>query len=140
MSHQKRFLLDTNIILRFLLADHPTLSKKAKNIFKEAEKGGVELFVNHTTIAEVFWVLESFYQLSRQELIQILSDLLRFPNLRVTDKRMILKTLNLLARENVSYIDAYNLIFARKNNLELKTFDRKLEKLAREKRVDKESY
>ncbi len=134
MSHQKRFLLDTNIILRFLLADHPTLSKKAKNIFKKAEKGEIELFVNHTTIAEVFWVLESFYQLSRQELIQILSDLLRFPNLRVTDKRMILKTFNLLARENVSYIDAYNLIFARKNNLELKTFDRKLEKLAREKK------
>ena len=134
MSYQKRFLLDTNIILRFLLADHPTLSKKAKNIFKEAEKGEIELFVNHTTIAEVFWVLESFYQLSRQELIQILSDFLRFPNLRVTDKRMILKTFNLLARENVSYIDAYNLIFARKNNLELKTFDRKLEKLAREKK------
>ncbi len=102
---------------------------------KKAEAGKFELFVNHTTIAEVFWVLESFYQLPRQELIQILTDFLRFPNLKVAEKRMILEMLNLLAQENISYIDAYNLIFARKNKLELKTFDRRLEKLVNKDRV-----
>ncbi len=131
MGRQKRVLLDSNVILRFLLADHPQLSQKAKSIFETAEKGKSELFINHTTIAEVYWVLESFYNLPKQEIIQILSQLLRFPNMKVPEKRMIFEVLDLLSQENISYIDAYNLIFAQKNNLELKTFDKKLEKLSR---------
>ena len=129
MSRKKRFLLDSNVILRFLLADHSQLSQKAKSIFESAEKGRVELFLNHTTIAEVYWVLESFYNLPKSEIVQILSQLLRFPNMKVPEKRMIFKVLNLLSQENISYIDAYNLVFARKNSLELKTFDKRLEKL-----------
>jgi len=121
--------LDTNVVLRLVLADHPDLSQKAKSIFEEAEKGRIEVFINHTTVAEVFWVLESFYRLDKAELVQLLTELLRFPNLRVNDKRLILTALNLVLKENISYIDAYNLVFAKKNQLTLKTFDRKSAKL-----------
>ncbi len=121
--------MDSNVVLRFLLADHPQLSQKAKSIFESAEKGKCELFLNHTTIAEVYWVLESFYNLSKSEIIQVLSQLFRFPNIRVPEKRIIFQVLDLLSQENMSYIDAYNLVFARKNELGLKTFDKRLEKL-----------
>ena len=125
-----RLLLDTNVILRFLLADHPKLSLKAKTIFKAAEEGKAELFINHTTVAEVFWVLESFYKVPKKELVQILGRLLRFPNLKVIEKKVIFATLHLITQENISYIDAYNLTCAQKKQLKLKTFDKKLEKLA----------
>ena len=135
MGKQKVYLLDTNVILRFLLADHPQLSQEAKAIFEKAEAGKVKLFLNHTTIAEVFWVLESFYKLTKEEIIEIITGLLRFPNMKVPEKRMMLGVLSLLNRRNISYIDAYNLIFARKNGLELKTFDKKLERLFKSKSV-----
>ncbi len=125
----RQVLLDTNIILRFLLNDHPTLSQKAKRVFRAAEKGRLLLFINHTTFAEVFWVLIKFYKIPKKEVLNILVDLLNFPNLNILSRRFIQETLFLLERFNVSYVDAYNIVYANQKDLELLTFDKKLHKI-----------
>jgi len=56
--------LDANVILRFLLADDRSQSPKAKALFELAQAGKLTLFVSHVTLAEVSWVLLSYYDFS----------------------------------------------------------------------------
>lgn len=69
----KRFLLDTNILLRFLLDDHAELSKKARHIFKQADQNACALVLSDVAIAEAVWVLKSFYELTRADISSQLS-------------------------------------------------------------------
>jgi predicted nucleic acid-binding protein len=43
----KTYILDTNITLRFLLADEPNQSPKAKELFSLAESGQITLRLTH---------------------------------------------------------------------------------------------
>ena len=47
----KTFVLDTNVALRFLLADDPIQSPKAKELFELAETGRARLYLSHVAIA-----------------------------------------------------------------------------------------
>ena len=133
MAKKANYLLDSNVVLRFLLADHPQLSLKAKDIFKEGEQDKAFLAINHTTVAEVVWVLESFYRLKSDKVAELMIDLVNLTNVKIIKKNMIVKALVLSAGRKIDYIDAYNLIFAKTNQLELKTFDNKLAKMAKSK-------
>ena len=59
--------LDTNVLLRYLVQDHPVQSSCATEIITrrltEEEPG----FVSLVTILEVVWVLKNLYKRSRQE-------------------------------------------------------------------------
>ncbi|MBM4177459.1 PIN domain-containing protein, partial [Candidatus Gribaldobacteria bacterium] len=62
------FLLDTNVLLRFLVGDEKSQQKKAISWFKQAEKGKIKIIVTPIVIAESAFVLESFYKQSKAEI------------------------------------------------------------------------
>lgn len=51
--------LDTNVILRHLLADHPTLSPAAREILRQVEDGELEVWTSDLAIAEIVFVLSN---------------------------------------------------------------------------------
>lgn len=53
----KRYLVDTNVLLRFLLADSEKLSPRAKDFFVRAEHGEWEVVLTDVGIAEATWVM-----------------------------------------------------------------------------------
>ncbi len=122
--------MDTNIILRFLLNDHRQLSSEAKKFFQQGERHKAHLVINHVTLAETVWVLESFYQLAADKVARLLIDLINLPNVKVAQKSLIVEALLLAAEKKIAYIDAYNLLFSKNKSLHLKTFDRQLKRLA----------
>ncbi len=65
-------LLDANMILRFLLNDNPEMSIKAKEIIENE-------IVSVTTevIAEVVYVLNSFYKFERIEVAEAVTGFLK---------------------------------------------------------------
>jgi predicted nucleic acid-binding protein len=62
------FAIDANVILRHLLQDDVELSPKAKAIFEDMQDGRFTVLCEPVTLAEVVWVLKSFYKLSRQQI------------------------------------------------------------------------
>jgi predicted nucleic acid-binding protein len=70
-----RHHLDANVILRFLLADDPGQSPKARTLFELAQAGRLTLFISHVTLAEVSWVLLSYYGFERSKRAQALREL-----------------------------------------------------------------
>ncbi len=72
-------LLDTNVILRFVLGDDETRHEQAKRLFHQAIEGEVRLLLPTLVLAQVVWTLESFYQASRRYITNVLDALLATP-------------------------------------------------------------
>jgi len=74
--------IDTNILVRFLVGDDELQAQKVYKIFKKAESGKNELYVPLLVILELTWVLESVYEIPREEIVDSISELLLMPILK----------------------------------------------------------
>ena len=74
--------IDTNILVRFLVGDDEIQAKKVYKIFKKAESDKKELFVPLLVVLELIWVLESVYEIKREEILESINELLLMPILK----------------------------------------------------------
>lgn len=121
-------IVDTNVILRLILADEPKLSIQAKEIFDLAETGQTKIYIDEVVVAEVVWVLSSFYRQPKQDIVRHLKDMISQTWIVNPRKKLVLAALDLFLETNLSYIDAWILSVSRHRKIELKTFDKKLDK------------
>lgn len=61
--------LDTNILVRFLVADDDVQTQAVYRLFKEAEAKKISLFISLPVLLELFWVLESAYNLPLRDIL-----------------------------------------------------------------------
>lgn len=125
-------LLDTNFILRFLLKDHPTLSPITKKIFESKDE---MLLVTDVVVAEITWVLTSFYKLTKEESAKKIYQLLSL-NSVYSNKDLLIRTLYFYRNYNINFVDAYLMAFGEIKNLEgIYSFDKGLDKIKSVKRL-----
>lgn len=122
--------LDSNVILRFLLADDPKQSPKAKQLFGLAQEGKLTLAVSHVTLAEVIWVLLSYYELERNKLAQTLRELVLHEGMEVEDEDVVLDALDRFGRIKVDFIDCYTAALAKASGQAVITDDRDYRKFS----------
>lgn len=116
--------VDTNVFLRFFIRDVEALYRKAETLFEKAESGDIKLETNELVMAEIVWVLESFYDFSRQEIKTILETILETRNLKVAGHEKILEAVNLYTSKKIDFIDAYNISYIKaKGQRKVATFD-----------------
>ena len=62
--------VDTNVIIRYMTQDEPTMAEAAKQLFEQAERGTVTITTCEAVIAEVVYILssKSLYNVSRNEI------------------------------------------------------------------------
>lgn len=124
-------LLDTNLIIRFLLKDHPTQSLKAKKLLENPKEN---LVLTDVTIAEIIWLLTSFYNLSKNEVIEKIYNLISLHSIDLNRSRII-RTLYFYSNFNIDYIDAYHAAYSEEEKLEgIYSFDADLDKIKNIKR------
>lgn|SRR5690554_883250 len=117
--------LDANVILRFLLADHPKHSPRARDLFEKAEnEADGRLHLSHVCLAEVAWVLKSFYELDRTEISTKLKALLLHSGVACDDLDILLTALDNFGNINVDFIDCYNAAYTEAKQASLATFDK----------------
>lgn len=129
MPLSQQALLDTNVILRFLLADHETLSPRAKAYFQRAATGELDLLIPSVVAAECVFTLKSFYKLTRAEVATALLQLLKLPNVSAVDGEVVKQALSFYAEKNVDFADAYLAALAQEKGQSVASFDRDLGKL-----------
>lgn len=84
--------LDTNVLIRYLTDDDPSQTALAYAVMDSLtpESPG---FLSTVVIAEVVWVLESFYRFTKLETIQTLETLLRSKELIVERAEIVAQAL-----------------------------------------------
>ena len=122
--------IDANIILRYLLGDDPILFSKAHEIFKAIEVGRTVVTCDPVNLAEVVWVLSSFYKLTNQQIYEGLEPIINTEGFLITDKEHYILALRMFASGIKSFGDACACATAIQNcNGRLYSFDTKLSRV-----------
>ncbi len=92
--------LDTNVILRYLTRDDESKAEACYQLFQRVKLGEEELFTCEAVVTEVAYVLSSPrapYRLSHEEVRDRLLPILTLRSLRLPQKRVYLRALDLYA-------------------------------------------
>jgi predicted nucleic-acid-binding protein len=126
--------VDTNYFLRFLLKDNDVEHQAAKQLLRAGAEGKIKLFTSIIVFFEIYWVLASFYEKEKSEIIPILNNILRMEFVALDERPLLKNALAIFADESVEFEDAFNLAYARARRADdFKTFDKKLNKVFHEK-------
>lgn len=111
-------VIDTNVILRYLLNDISEQAEKAAKIIDNGAKSYPEI------IAEVVYVLVKLYSVPREKIEEIVSPILN--EVEFDDTEVIKSALENYSKTKLDFVDC--LLLARKQILceEIFTFDKKL--------------
>lgn len=130
-------LLDTNIILRFILNDDPLLSTKAKTIFGKIEREKIKVFLSLLTVSEVIFTLERSYKLPKTAIIDKISSIASIPNIFVEKQNLLKEIFSYYRNQNLSFIDSYHIVLMRRKKInKIYSFDRNFDKFPHIKRLE----
>ena len=101
----KVYLIDTNVILRYLLGDHKSFSPKAKAFMELISQGTKKAEIPSVVIVECVYVMEKFYKIPGNEIVDTLSKILNFSGIVNSDKSEILEALFKYANTNTDIVD-----------------------------------
>ena len=122
-----RAFVDANVILRYLTKDPPEMAEAAFNTFTEAKNGKIQLSIIPLTVAEVVWVLESFYGYPKSQITETLTQFLLCEDLEVESLDFLMEALALYHKKNLDFADAFLATTAlRKGSPTICSFDRHL--------------
>ncbi len=118
-------ILDTNVVLRFLVGDNKEQQKQAIEWFKEAENGKREIFIPAIVVAEASFVLESFYKKNKTEIAEAMEVFLSQSWLKVENKK-ILTGLWAWYRLGFHFVDSFLLSCSKSDKYKILTFDQQI--------------
>lgn len=131
--------VDTNIFLRFLINDDPQKTDACEALFKKAVAGEEILFTTDMVIAEIIWVLESYYEVNKKDVREMVEKILNTENLICPGKEILINALALYEEKNIDFIDAYNAFSIRVEGVnELYSYDKHYDRITWLKRIEPE--
>ena len=122
------YLLDTNIIIRFLVGDNEEHLAKSTEYFEQIELGSMEVEILSDVLMEAFFVLTKFYKLPKIEVISDLRTILSFEGVVNKDKVILFETLSIIENKNIDFVDALICAKCKFQNYEKLSFDKDLSK------------
>ena len=129
MSVPAACLLDTNIVLRYLMNDHPEHSRAAKKLIENAGNGKVVLHMPFIAITETIFTLQKFYGIAREDIAREFMKVMTAPGVKLAGPSWVLQAVEEYGMRNVSFGDACLAAEARAENLAVASFDRGLDAL-----------
>jgi predicted nucleic-acid-binding protein len=125
-KEEDRAVIDTNLLVRFLTEDDPGKAKAVETLLGKAGKGEIKILIPSVVIAELVWVLESFYEMEAGEISELVGAVLSTPGLDTQDETILREALKTYEKKGIDFIDAWLLEFARERKIKtIYTFDKK---------------
>jgi predicted nucleic acid-binding protein len=121
--------LDTNIIIRHLTGDPPDMAGRATRFLAAA--GDQELRLADLVLAEVVYVLESFYKVPRAQVAESARAIVAFPAVHVDDPTLLLRAIEAYETHRLDFADAYLVAAAERRGVGVAAlFDKGIERQA----------
>jgi len=125
--------LDTNVLIRHLTGDPPAQARRATAFLARAD----ELLLPDLIVAEVVYVLESFYELDRGEVAKLARSIIAFPTILVADETLLLRALEVYEVDRLDFTEAYLVASAETSGVPLiASFDRTTDRVATVRRLE----
>lgn len=116
--------IDANVILRYLLGDHPEHSKQAAEVIDNSS-----VFLAVEVLCEVVYVLSGVYDVERMLITERMIEFINLDTVAVDDAQVLTAALRTYTDLKIDFVDA--LLYAHKkvHGDRIFTFDQKLIKL-----------
>ena len=125
--------VDTNVLIRHLTGDPPAMSKRATAFLREAS----ELYLTDLVVAETIYVLESYYELPREQIATTIRSLLAFDSISVVDRDVLLRAVEVYEIDRLDFAEAYLLACAESTGIgRVVSFDRSIDRVSSIERVE----
>jgi len=125
-----RYYLDTNIFLRFLIADSTKAHESCQELFQLIEERRIKAVTSSLVFAEIVWVLGSFYKFPRSKISDALAIFVRSP-IFFNDRFDLGAAIEAYASHPVKFIDALiaSNPFLRRGTAVLVSYDKDFDRL-----------
>ena len=118
--------VDTNVLIRHFTGDPPDLAARATRYLATAD----ELLLPDLILAEVAYVLESFYETARSHVAATLRAVLAFPAIRVQDVDLLQRAVEVYEIDRLDFADAYLVASAERTGIGIiASFDRAIDRV-----------
>jgi predicted nucleic acid-binding protein len=124
----KRRLVDTSLIVRYLVQDHDKHTKAAGKLFDACDRGDVVVVVLPAVLAECLFVLESFYEHPRADIASVLGRLISSPGVEIDGVAIHLDALDRYRKTKVHFVDCLIAATAATENMPVASFDQDFRK------------
>jgi len=125
--------LDANVLIRHLTGDPPAQARRATAFLAAAD----ELLVPDLIVAEVVFVLESFYEVERKRVAELVRAVIGFPAIVVVDAPLLLRALEVYEVDRIDFAEAYLVASAEATGVEtIASFDRSIDRVPTVRRIE----
>ena len=126
-------LVDTNVLIRHLTGDPPDLADRASAYLAAAEA----LVLPDLILAEVVYVLESFYEAPRDRVAEMARSIITFGSIRTVDAGLLLRAIEVYEVHRIDFSDAYLVASAESAGIdEIASFDRSIDRVPTINRIE----
>ncbi len=118
--------VDTNVLIRHLTGDPPGLAARASGALAGAER----LLLTDLVLAECVYVLESYYEVKRANVAELMRSAIALPTIQTIDPAVLLRALEVYEFDRVDFAEAYLVAQAEATGVnEVLSFDRSIDKI-----------
>lgn len=127
----EQIIVDTNILLRFLLRDIEEQYQIAKKLFLKSRTKKIKLIIPQIVIFEIFFNLQKYYQLDKDFIVEKVKNLLTADFLEIQDKDIFKLAIRIFGNYNLDFVDCFLIAKAQISGAKIISFDNKLNKLSK---------
>lgn len=131
-SDSHTYLLDTNIILRFLLADDPVQTRSATDLMLKVDEGKIPVEIKDFVLLETVWVLEASCRVPRKEIADKLINILNLSGIVNANRSTLIQALLSFKETKIDLADCLLAAYSSPATPVI-SFDRDLERLGAHK-------
>lgn len=118
--------VDTNVLVRHLTGDPPAMARRATAFLATAD----ELLLADLVMAELVYVLESFYKAPRGRVADIVRAVVTFDAVVTVDRDLLLRAAEVYEIHRIDFAEAYLVASAERSGVgAIASFDRSIDRV-----------
>mgnify|MGYP001603748608 FL=1 len=119
-------IIDTNLIIRYLVNDQPAHYKIARDFFDQVRLGKIKAILEQAVFTETVFVLSKVYEVPKEKISEALTGLLEYKGVYNHEKEVLLEALSIYAQANLHIVDCIIIAKAQLQTIEIQSFDQEL--------------
>jgi len=125
--------VDTNILVRHLTGDPPAMAERATAYLASADR----LFLADLIVAETVNVLESYYEVPRDQVAQAMRSLIAFAAMKTVDPALLLRAIEVYEIDRLDFDEAYLVACAESTGVgTVASFDKSIDRVKTVTRIE----
>jgi predicted nucleic acid-binding protein len=125
--------VDTNVLVRHLTGDPPAMAARATAYLASAS----DLYLTDLIVAETVYVLESFYEVPRSQIAEVMQSLVAFSSIVTVDPALLLRAIEVYEVDRLDFAEAYLVACAESTGIgAVASFDKAIDRLVTVERIE----